>query len=232
MTKKMCPHHVSHIAVLREFESYLLSVYELFASHDKSGQNTDSDDILRYQHFIQDQLPKRVRQELILAVERELEPVEERLRNQLHEIVRIVHREFLQSFQRSLPQPNEIVSLESSQIPAQPTFITEESSRLLPFPFELTAADDVLGTWGNPSFASTAFSEVDQPLIPYKTVIEVNDGFYSDPGYATMSNSMSNSATPMFSVFPQYEPDANAMPTNPPEARIGSPSTVQDENGA
>jgi hypothetical protein len=131
-----------------------------------------------------------VRQELVVAVERELEPVEERLRIQLPDIVRVVHRQLLQTFQQLRTPPDSVTAPGVSDHP-QPPAITAEQAQdgLEPLAFQLTAEDDQLGPFWNDAFVISTFAGIDAFSFQDQLLYPLSGSDASDPGYRTMSNS-------------------------------------------
>lgn len=86
--------------------------YDLKIAHGVTFSTPDA--FARYEEFLSQELPRRVRRHLEVLVDRALEPLEEELRNQLVNIVRVSQRELFQSYQAQqltqrssapLPQP-------------------------------------------------------------------------------------------------------------------------------
>lgn len=57
--------------------------------------------VASYQQLSRNELPTAVRNELVVLIEQEISPLEERLRSQLPEVVRIIQRKLFQLFQES-----------------------------------------------------------------------------------------------------------------------------------
>ena len=144
-----------------------------------------------FQAFLQDELPLRVRRELVSAVESELEPVEERLRIRLHDIVRIVHRQILQSFQQSSTPTDDHIVSGASLLPAPSGVTAPEDTSALLLPSQFIAEDVSLAPWWDPSYASNLDFQ-------HETQLENGEEIFSDPGYGTTPSSAPNTslATP------------------------------------
>jgi len=171
-------------------KSNFSSVYVHAENRDNGNkESSTSTEFAAYEHFLRNELPSRVREEVIVAVERELEPVEERLRIQLPGIVSIVHRELFQFFQQSRQstQHSDAVDLPQNSLESAPG--TQSQVPFGDLALQLLAADDQLGTIWDPSFCSTSFANFDEPFsLPEPTFPNNEDG-WSDPGYGTMPHS-------------------------------------------
>jgi hypothetical protein len=76
--------------------------------------------LAQYEQLLCNELPLAVKQELVVQIEKEICPLEERIRNRLPEIVRIVQRRLFQTIQESQDPP-------SSPPHSQEPFSSEES---------------------------------------------------------------------------------------------------------
>jgi hypothetical protein len=222
MIKQICLHHVSRLRDLllagRQSDSF--TVYELSSRYDNDTSGNDSE---RYQLFVQDQMPRQVRQQLIAAVERELEPVEERLRIQLPNIVRIVHREMLQAFLQSLQSNAPTIAQSTAPL----VLSTDDQAQVEQSIFQLTAEDDPLGMWWDSSLADNFAHDMGQPMFHNDLPTATSAGFFSDSGYGVMSGS----ATPILSNFASHDSNTCGakVPPDSDEAGPDSPCTVLDE---
>jgi len=117
-----------------------------------------SAELAQYQRYLRDELPARVREELVVAVESELEPVEEPLRARLPDIVRIVHRELVQSFQRSLLAPSQTGTTRDIGDPVLSMATTDDQHLPQSLVSHLDANQDPLALFWDESFASDLFA--------------------------------------------------------------------------
>jgi hypothetical protein len=101
----------------------------------ESSHSPTSGSFARYEAYLSRELPRSVRRELEIAMERELGPIEERLKSQLEIIVRNCQERLFKMYQDAIPSNNEggNSNLVDNEIPceARPSNSTDASSTLL-----------------------------------------------------------------------------------------------------
>lgn len=68
---------------------------------DQNNKSPRSTGFARYEEFLSRELPRQVRRELELALDQELEPIEDRLKSQLVDIVRTCQEKLFRLYQKS-----------------------------------------------------------------------------------------------------------------------------------
>ncbi|KAF2095586.1 hypothetical protein NA57DRAFT_59575 [Rhizodiscina lignyota] len=159
--------------------------------HDTKGNSKDdpmaSAEYGHYEQFLRSELPARVRQELINEIEKELDPVEERLKSRLPEIVRLMQRKLFEAYRRPR-EPEENLGIRHAA-----DLITQQSSDIAfnfatndQIAFDIAASDDQLAPFFPTPFAefvSSFETSDDLMLFPH----EVEQQAFSDSAYYSLS---------------------------------------------
>jgi len=121
-------------------------------------------------------------------VETELDPVEERVKSQLPDIVRIVQRELFQFYQKSRISPGETSNEATPTNSTQPELISRNDHELHEhYAFQLAAADDRLAPfWEEPllDFPTSAFDESNFITPSFSSIVKDP----ADSGYGTVQD--------------------------------------------
>lgn len=91
--------------------------YDLVFDHQNSKSSGFSG-FSRYEEFLSRELPRQVRRELEMALDQELEPIEDRLKSQLVEIVRSSQEKLSRLYQNSLRDPHSAPDVAGHAIPS------------------------------------------------------------------------------------------------------------------
>lgn len=163
--------------------------YEFQDSKGKGRQDSPSSaEFSRYEQFLRSELPSRVRQELIREIEKELDPVEEKLKSKLPEIVRLVHKTLFEMYQGSKSDEQRSNNLGPADVPSQHLSENYDDHHIIdPFGWEIAAADDHLAP-----FFPTPFTDfiksldtndmLLEPAIFSNLSTDLDSGYYSITG--------------------------------------------------
>ncbi|OCK99731.1 uncharacterized protein K441DRAFT_673257 [Cenococcum geophilum 1.58] len=133
----------------------------------KTGNSPGSTGFARYEEFLSRELPRHVRKELELAMDSELELIEDRLKSQLVDIVRDCQEKLFHIYQESLQPP--ISSNEPSvDAPVTEIFPAAGNSNTVVPPRSSVSIENEnqLATSVPPSYLALHFSQLDQSLFP------------------------------------------------------------------
>lgn len=170
-------------------DEILTSIYVDYDYDLTLEQKTDnfpgSTGFARYEEFLSRELPRHVRKELELAMDSELEPIEDRLKSRLVDIVRSCQEKLFRMYQESLQPP--ISSEPSVNVPVAEVFPTVGNSNTAVPPRSSVSIEneDQLATSVPPSYPALDFSQLDQSLFsgPFLELDQASDAGYNSLGW-------------------------------------------------
>lgn len=157
-----------------------------FILEQKTDNSPGSTGFAQYEEFLSRELPRHVRKELELAMDSELEPIEDRLKSQLVDIVRSCQEKLFRMYQESLQPP--IASNEPSvDVPVTEVFPAVGNSNTVVPPRSSVSIEneDQLATSVPPSYPALDFSQLDQSLFsgPFLELDQASDAGYNSLGW-------------------------------------------------
>lgn len=142
--------------------------------------------IAPFERLLRNELPAAVKQELVVLIEKEIFPMEERIRSQLPEIVRIVQRRLFQMFEenaqeREHPADSNLASNigEHGDSSSANGYSLNDSVA-----WELAASDDQLAAFWPGPYNEVALSDFDPSDFTFEDPPTTSRGV-SDSGYCS-----------------------------------------------
>lgn len=166
--------------------------YELQDEKGKGRQYSPmSAEFAHYEQFLRSELPSRVRQEIVNEIEKELDPVEEKLKSKLPEIVRLVQRTLFETYPGSHSEGRSSSDLEVANSSGHSGLESyNDSGANDQIALEIAAADDQLAPFFPTPFADfmASFDPNDMLMEPpnlYDTQSQGDPGYYSITGLSS-----------------------------------------------